>query len=181
MVRQYDARTAYARTTRTDVEGATPGRMSIRTQVPDARPGNAGPMTSMTASTFQAFGPSHLLVLAIFVAGIWPVVRLGRAQRTTAARRRTSRWFAAGIIAFTVPMQLVDFMPGQYSFSTTLPLQLCDFAWMAAVAALLTHHRFFVALAYFWGLVLTTQGLLTPWLNADFPDPKCIGFWACTS
>ncbi|WP_206065246.1 TIGR02206 family membrane protein [Nocardioides sp. JQ2195] len=134
-------------------------------------------MTLMTASTFVTIGPSHVAMLALFVAGIWPVVALGRAQRGAADPRRASRWFAVAIMAFTVPMQIVDFMPGQYAFDTTLPLQLCDFAWIAAVVALLTHHRFFVALTYFWGLVLTTQGLLTPWLTADFPNPKYIGFW----
>ncbi|KRF18328.1 YwaF family protein [Nocardioides sp. Soil796] len=134
-------------------------------------------MNPMTASTFVTFGPSHLLMLALFAAGIWPVVLLGRAQRGAADPRRVSRWFAFAIMGFTIPMQLVDFMPSQFSFNTTLPLQLCDFAWIAAVLALLTHHRFFVALTYFWGLVLTTQGLLTPWLTADFPNPKYIGFW----
>lgn len=131
-------------------------------------------MTTMTATTFEAFGASHLLMLGLCVAGIWPVIRLGRRAHDP---RRTSRWFALAIMAFTVPMQLVDFMPGQFAFDTTLPLQLCDFAWIAAVLALLTHHRFFAGLAYFWGLALTTQGLLTPWLTADFPHPKYVGFW----
>ncbi|WP_067441866.1 YwaF family protein [Nocardioides jensenii] len=135
-------------------------------------------LVPLAVSSFQTFGTSHLLMLALFAAGVWPIVRLGRAVRDDkVTRSRVSRGFAVAVMAFTIPMQLVDFMPSQYSFNTTLPLQLCDFAWMAAVLALLTHHRFFVALAYFWGLVLTTQGLLTPWLTADFPNPKYIGFW----
>ena len=90
---------------------------------------------------------------------------------------RVSRVFAVLIPCFTIPLQVVDFLPGQFSFGSTLPLQLCDFAWIAATVALWTHHRFSVALTYFWGLVLTTQALITPWLTADFPSPKFLGFW----
>jgi hypothetical integral membrane protein (TIGR02206 family) len=135
-------------------------------------------MTMMNAQEFTTFGTSHWVMLAIFVAGIWPVVRLGRSHRGTDQAVRFSRGFAIAIPLFTVPMQAVDFLPGQYSFNTTLPLQLCDFAWIAATVALWTHNRFAVALTYFWGLVLTTQALITPALSAGFPSPKFLGFWA---
>ena len=134
-------------------------------------------MTTMAATEFTTFGTTHWVMLAIFVAGIWPVIRLGRAVRGTDNEARVSRAFALAIPVFTLPMQVVDFMPGAFDFDTTLPLQLCDFAWVAAVAALWTRHRSPVALTYFWGLVLTPQALVTPWLSANFPDPKFFGFW----
>jgi hypothetical integral membrane protein (TIGR02206 family) len=131
----------------------------------------------MAASGFTTFGTTHWVMLALFAAGIWPVIRLGRAVRGTDREAPVSRAFALAIPLFTLPMQLVDFLPGQFDFDTTLPLQLCDLAWIAAVAALWTRHRVPVALTYFWGLVLTPQALVTPWLNADFPNPKFLGFW----
>lgn len=131
----------------------------------------------MAASEFTTFGPTHWVMLAIFVAGIWPVVRLGRSVRGTDREDGVSKAFALAIPLFTIPMQVVDFLPGRFDFDTTLPLQLCDLAWLAAVAALWTRRRFVVALTYFWGLALTTQALITPWLNADFPNPKFLGFW----
>lgn len=134
-------------------------------------------MTMMTAQEFTTFGTSHWVMLAIFVAGIWPVVRVGRSHRGTSQALHFSRQFAVAIPLFTIPMQVVDFLPGQFSFNTTLPLQLCDFAWVAATVALWTHHRFAVGLTYFWGLVLTTQAILTPALSGDFPSPKFLGFW----
>lgn len=137
--------------------------------------GNDGVMTAMT-TTFQTFGASHWLMLGLFVAGIWPIVLLGRRNRGRDSRR-FDRGFAIAICCFTVPMQLIDLTPHQFDFDTTLPLQLCDFAWLAVVAALWTRHRVLTALAYFWGLALTTQALVTPWLTADFPDPKFLGFW----
>ena len=78
-------------------------------------------MTTMAASEFTRFGTSHWVMLAIFVAGIWPVVRLGRSHRGTDRALRFSRAFALAIPLFTVPMQVVDFLPSQFSFNTTLP------------------------------------------------------------
>lgn len=131
----------------------------------------------MDPSGFETFGTSHLVMLALFLAGTWPVIRLGRRLQSPAQRRRVSRVFALAIPAFTVPMQVVDLLPGRFDLQSTLPLQLCDLAWMAACVALWTHARWAVALTYYWGLVLTSQALLTPWLTATFPDPKFLGFW----
>ena len=34
------------------------------------------------------------------------------------------------------------------------------------------------ALTYYWGLTLTIQGIITPSLAQNFPDPRFFGFWA---
>ena len=47
--------------------------------------------------------------------------------------------YAVLIPCFTIPLQVIDFLPGSYDLQTTLPLQLCDLAWIAAVVALWTH------------------------------------------
>jgi hypothetical integral membrane protein (TIGR02206 family) len=127
---------------------------------------------------FEPYGASHLVALAVFAVGVPLVVALGRHVRTDHDQaRRTSRSFAGAIVCFTVPLQIVDFMPGRFDIATTLPIQLCDLAWVAAAVALWTHRRTAVALTYYWALVLSTQGLITPSLNRDFPDPKFIAFW----
>lgn len=134
-------------------------------------------MTSL-ATSFETFGTSHLVMLAVFVLGIWPAVALGRRVRGTPGEVRVSRIYAALIPCLTIPLQVIDFLPGNYDLQTTLPLQLCDLAWVAAVVALWTHRPTPVALTYYWGLALTTQALITPALNRDFPDPKFIAYWA---
>ena len=126
---------------------------------------------------FTTFGTAHLVMLGVFVAGIGPAVWLGRRHRGTADGWRASRAVAVLLVAFMVPAQLVDLLPGQFDVATTLPLQLCDLAWVATAVALWTHHRYAVALTYFWGLVLTTQGILTPALASAFPSPKFLTFW----
>lgn len=134
-------------------------------------------MTLQAADEFTTFGTSHWVMIALFLAGIPVAVALGRVVRGTGRELVVSRVFAVAIPCFTVPLQVIDLLPGNYSLHTTLPIQLCDVAWMAATVALWTRHRFFVALTYFWGLVLTTQALLTPALASPFPDPKFLAFW----
>jgi len=137
-----------------------------------------GAMTPLAAyGDFDPLGTSHWVMLAVFAGGIWPVVRLGRRHRGRPSAVTVSRAYAALIPCVTIPLQVIDFLPGRYSLQTTLPIQLCDLAWIAATVALWTHRRTAVALTYFWGLGLTIQGLLTPSLARDFPDPKFLAYW----
>jgi len=88
-----------------------------------------------------------------------------------------SRSLALVIPVVTVPFQVID-LATNFDIDVTLPLHLCDLAWVAASVALWTHHRYAVALTYFWGLVLTTQGILTPSLGEDFPEVRFFAYWA---
>lgn len=122
------------------------------------------------------YGTAHLVALTLFVLGIWPVVALGRRQRETSGVSRASRGFAVLIVAFALPTQVADILT-RFEIGVSLPLHLSDLAWMAAAAALWTHHRYPVALTYFWGLVLTTQAIVTPSLGEDFPELRFFAFW----
>jgi hypothetical integral membrane protein (TIGR02206 family) len=134
------------------------------------------------SASFEPFGRSHGIMLAIFAAGIPCAVILGRAIRGNApAIRMISRAFAVVTACVVLPLQIIDFLPGSFDLQTTLPLQLCDLAWMAAVVALWSSNRTAVAVTYYWGVSLTTQAMITPWLTRGFPDPKFIAFWAMHS
>ena len=127
---------------------------------------------------FEPYGTSHWVMLAIFVAGIPLVVALGRRVRHDPdRRRRLCRAAAVGILAFTLPLQALDFLPGRFDLGITLPLQLCDLAWMVAAYALWTQRPTAAAVTYYWGLVLSSQALLTPSLSWAFPDPRFVAFW----
>lgn len=131
----------------------------------------------MTAvAQFETFGPSHLVMIGIFFAGIWPMVLLGR--RVRERPERVSRWFAVVLVAAVLPLQVLDHLPGNFQLGVSLPLQLCDLAAVVAVLALWTRHHTAICVTYFWGLLLTPQALATPALAADFPDPRFIVFWA---
>ncbi len=132
----------------------------------------------LAADRFATFSGEHLLLLGLFVVGAVAVVLVGRRQRGTPAARRFSRVYAVVLACVTVPSQVFQLTPGDFDLGSSLPLQLCDLAWVAAVWALWTHDRVPVALTYFWGLTLTVQGIITPSLGQAFPHPRYLAFWA---
>jgi hypothetical integral membrane protein (TIGR02206 family) len=124
-----------------------------------------------------SYGPSHLVPLALFAVGLVVAVWLGRRHRAVDGPTRFSRGMALLIPAVSLPFQLVDFV-FNFDIDITLPLHLCDLAWIAAAWALWTHQQLPVALTFFWGLTLTIQGVITPTLGEDIPHPRYFAFWA---
>ena len=131
----------------------------------------------IVASEFVSYGPSHLIVLAIFVVGVFVLIAVGRRQHDSPSAVRFSQIFACAIIAVTVPLQILQFLPDEWNPQTSLPLQICDFAWVVAAYALWTHKLLPVTLTYLWGITLTSQGMLTPDLASEFPEPRFLMFW----
>ncbi len=124
-----------------------------------------------------SYGVTHLVPLAVFALGLVAAVVLGRRHASYEGPTRFSRTCAVLIPLATVPAQVVDVI-FNFDIAVTLPLHLCDLAWIAAVWALWTHRPLPVALTFFWGLTLTVQGVVTPSLNEDLPHPRYFAFWA---
>ncbi len=136
-------------------------------------------MTGLVAQDrFETFGTQHLVVLGIFAVGLVVVVWFGRQVRGTEAEAWVSRVLAVGICCVTIPLQVMQFLPDEWSPRTSLPFQLCDLAWMFAVHALWTRSRLTSTVTYLWGITLTTQGMATPDLSSVWPEPRFIMFWA---
>ena len=134
-------------------------------------------MSVLLVTRFQAFSLEHLGLITGFLVVAVALAFAGRAHRGTPSELWFRRGFALLIPCFTVPMQVLQLMPSDYDLSTSLPMQLCDLAWMAAFVALWTRHWAATALVYFWGLTLTVQGILTPSLTELWPDPRYFMFW----
>ncbi len=133
------------------------------------------------AGGFETFSAQHYLLLCVFVAGAVVMVVVGRSQRpllATGAIPRLSRVLAVAVPCVAVPSQAYQLTPGDFELGSSLPLQLCDFAWVTATWALWTHARVPTALTYYWGLTLTVQAILTPSLAQQFPHPRYFAFWA---
>ena len=131
----------------------------------------------VSAEKFEAFGTSHVVVLLLFAVGAWAIVVIGRRHRDTAEAVRFSRMYAVAIPFFTVPLQMLQFLPADWDLRTSLPLHLCDLAWPAAVVALWSHRPWAVGLTYYWGLTLTTQAMITPALDQAWPNPRFFMYW----
>jgi hypothetical integral membrane protein (TIGR02206 family) len=127
---------------------------------------------------FQAWSAQHLLLLALFAVGLVAAARWGRGHRDTDREFPARRRFAVVVAAVAVAMQAYQLTPGDFDLDTSLPLQLCDLATVAAVVALWTRDRRAAAFTYYVGLTLTVQGVLTPSLAEQFPHPRFFGFWA---
>ena len=129
---------------------------------------------------FSAYGPSHLAVLAVFVTGAVLLVVVGRRQTEPQARLLGRVLAALLITAFAVALvyKLVD-----PAIDTSVPLQLCDVAELAAAYALWSQRQWAFVLTYYWGLVLSSQALITPDIGTpregapDFPHHLFVTFF----
>ena len=128
----------------------------------------------LVINRFEAFSGEHLILIGLFLTVFVGLVLLGRASGDNERFRRV---FAVAIPCFTLPMQVMQLLPGDFDRGTSLPLQYCDLAWGIAAYALWTRRPWAVALTYFWGLTLTIQGIITPSLGELFPDPRFFMFW----
>jgi hypothetical integral membrane protein (TIGR02206 family) len=128
----------------------------------------------LVVNRLHAFSAEHYLLLGLFLTVFVALVVIGRRHGDNERFRRV---FAAAIPIFTVPMQVLQLLPGDFDLGTSLPLQYCDVAWALAAYALWTRKPWAIALTFFWGLTLTIQGIITPALAERFPDPRYFMFF----
>ena len=125
---------------------------------------------------FAAYGPSHVVVLVVFVVGAATLVWLGRRQTESQARRFSGVMAVLLLAVFGIALVYKMLEP---AMDTSVPLQLCDIAEVTAVYALWSQRHWAYALTYFWGLVLSTQALFTPDVGGpDFPGHLFLTFFA---
>ncbi|MER7569366.1 MULTISPECIES: TMEM164-related integral membrane acyltransferase [Streptomyces] len=125
---------------------------------------------------FSAYGPSHWAAIALFVAGSVFLIWAGRRQ-TEAQARHLSR--ALGGILAVIYGSAVLYSLSSPTLGGSVPLQLTDLATVSAIYALWSHRHWPFALTYYWGLVLSTQALISPALaGPDFPGYEFLAFWA---
>src|ERR1700686_1179091 len=136
--------------------------------------GAAGLALISASRQFSAYGPSHWAVLAVFAIGSATLVWIGRRQ-TESQARLLSRVLAGLTAAVYGAALIYKLVPPTIN---SVPLQLSDLAPVAAAYALWSQRQWAFALTYYWGLVLSTQALITPVLYApDFPNYKFLSFW----
>ncbi|MEU9808461.1 TIGR02206 family membrane protein [Mycobacterium sp. NPDC050853] len=125
---------------------------------------------------FHAYGPSHWAVLAVFVLGAALLAWLGRRLTDTRARvlgcvlgAVTGIIYAAILISGCIPPRL----------AVSVPLRLTDLATAVAAYALWSQRHWAYVLTYYWGLVLSSQALVSPVLTGpDFPGYEFLAFWS---
>lgn len=126
---------------------------------------------------FRLFGPAHLTVIALTL--IIPI-GLGVAVRVTASRL-IDRAVAVGLslLLATNYLGYASYLWSHHFlfWKQALPFQLCDWAMVTVIVALLTGRRGWSEVSYFWGIGGTFQAILTPNLPFGFPDIRFLSFF----
>jgi hypothetical integral membrane protein (TIGR02206 family) len=131
--------------------------------------------TMVGAREFTAYGPSHWAVIAVFAIGAVLLVWVGRRQTDGQARRLGRILGALTAVVYAAILVYVLTPPTLDS----VPLQLTDLATVVGAYALWSQKQWAYALTYYWGLVLSTQALISPALQSpDFPHYQFLAFWA---
>jgi hypothetical integral membrane protein (TIGR02206 family) len=125
---------------------------------------------------FTAYGPSHWTVLAVFAIGAAALIWIGRGQTEPQARVLGRVLGALMLAVFGIALVYKLIHP---TLDGSVPLQLCDIAELMSAYALWSQRHWAFALTYYWGLVLSSQALITPDVGApDFPSHGFLTFFA---
>ena len=126
----------------------------------------------------MVFGPSHRAVLALIV--IVPVLLslLVRFTRSVILSRAICWAFALMISGVWAAWYVVFTRMGWIDIGNALPLDLCSWAAIATVIALVSRSQRAYELAWFWAMAGTVQGIVTPDIPDDFPAFRFIEFSA---
>lgn len=125
---------------------------------------------------FETFGVSHRVVLLLIV--LLPLVLAGLVRAAASATlSRAIAWSIAAIIAGTwVAWYIVFTRMGWIDLGNMLPLDLCSWAAIATIIALVSGSQRAYELAWFWAMAGTVQGIVTPDIPDDFPSFRFIEF-----
>ena len=126
------------------------------------------------SGSFQAYSAVHWLTLLGIAAASVLMCLAGRRLRSGESRARFERALALANLFVWVMAHVYWMLPSQFEARTSLPLQLCHLAALAATASLAAERRLLQTLVYYWGFGLSTQALFTPALEEG---PAILWFW----
>lgn len=127
--------------------------------------------------TFQAFGPAHLA--AILLTAVLPFVLAAfiRRRQWPRGEKIVAHIIAGLLLANFIGYAIYIREAGPIFWENMLPFQLCDWAMVAVIVALLTGRERWLEVAYFWGIGGTLQAIITPNLRYGFPDVRFLSFF----
>jgi hypothetical integral membrane protein (TIGR02206 family) len=124
---------------------------------------------------FEPFTAQHLITVAGLAAAIVVMCVVGRRLRGTTAGRRYELGLAVSVGMLWIGYQAYDLATRGFDPGHSLPLQLSDLTALIAALGFARPSRTTHALAWFWGVALGSQAIITPDLTRG---PTTVSFWA---
>lgn len=126
---------------------------------------------------FRVFGLGHLVAIFLTVSipvGLGIAVRLMNSQQIDhAVAVCLALLLATNYLGYAIYL----WQHQLFVWRQALPFQLCDWAMVTIIVALLTRRPSWTEVSYFWGIGGTFQAILTPNLQVNFPDIRAISFF----
>ncbi|MBL9131173.1 MAG: TIGR02206 family membrane protein [Verrucomicrobiaceae bacterium] len=123
--------------------------------------------------SFHPWGASHQAALVV-VGVVFVLMFLAAFTRF---KTLAERLLGSVLLSLYPAGLLVHASCGSLAAQTAVPMQYCDVAAIAGGLALWTRSRFWCEVVYFFGIAGTLQGLITPALLHEFPDPRFFHFF----
>ena len=118
---------------------------------------------------------SHFITVVVFAIAVATMCWVGIRARGTTGERPYGIALSVGVWVLWFGYQGYDIATKGFSASHALPLQLSDVTAAVAGLVFVWPHRRLQSLAYFLGLALGSQAIITPDLAGG---PSTISFWA---
>jgi hypothetical integral membrane protein (TIGR02206 family) len=133
------------------------------------------------AHAFRPFGFAHLVVIGLTVSLPFILAAFVRKSRWPRSEQIVGRFFALLLLLNYLGFEIYLASTEGLLWQKALPFQLCDWAMVAIIVALLTGRERWLEVAYFWGIGGTLQAILTPDLKYAFPDIHFLTFFIAHS
>lgn len=120
-----------------------------------------------TGAEFKTFSQIHVLtLLTLVILNVFFLLLLKKHGKI----KKTFRYaLAFMLIIVEITFYVWDLARGTFSFSTSLPLDICGMAMIFSIIILLNGNKFIYQIIFFWGLGGASQALLTPDLYFSHP------------
>jgi hypothetical integral membrane protein (TIGR02206 family) len=138
----------------------------------------AGRQPLNIATGFQVFDVQHTVTLGMIAVLCLLTAKAARSESLSG--HRGLRWLIGFVLlAYGAFFYIQQGIEGALTWEYSLPLDLCTLVLISCIISLFGRSRFFIEIAYFWGLGGVVQATVTPDLARGFPSLEfMLFFWS---
>ena len=135
-------------------------------------------MAGSSGPAFVLFSSAHFLAVVTIALIIYLLFKSKRLWVNNEQRtRRIERAFALSLLLLDIFYHIWLINVERWSFSNSLPLELCSISLLATIVLLWTGNRYFIDFVFFAGIGGAIQALATPVLDLSYPHFRYFHFF----